>query len=45
MTPPSLGIVADDPSGAAECAAHSLLRVSLSTVVLYLGPAGNVRGA
>ena len=39
MTPPSLGIVADDLSGAAECASHALLRVSRSTVVLSPGPA------
>lgn len=30
----SLGIVADDLSGAAECASHALLRVSRSTVAL-----------
>ena len=30
----ALGIVADDLSGAAECASHALMRVSRSTVVL-----------
>ena len=34
MTAPSLGIVADDLSGAAECASHALMRVSRSIVVL-----------
>ncbi|WP_231372219.1 four-carbon acid sugar kinase family protein [Terracoccus sp. 273MFTsu3.1] len=34
MTALALGIVADDLSGAAECAAHALVRVSRSTVVL-----------
>ena len=35
MSPMQLGIVADDLSGAAECAAHALLRVSRSSVVLH----------
>ncbi len=30
----SLGIIADDLSGAAECASHALLRVSRSSVAL-----------
>ena len=34
MTEPTLGIIADDLSGAAECASHVLVRVSRSTVVL-----------
>ena len=34
MTEPLLGIVADDLSGAAECASHALLRVPRSRVVL-----------
>ncbi len=34
MGTPSLGVVADDLSGAAECASHALLRVSRSAVVL-----------
>ena len=34
MTAPSLGIVADDLSGAAECASHAFVRVSRSVVVL-----------
>ena len=34
MTAPSLGIIADDLSGAAECASHALVRVSRSIVVL-----------
>ena len=34
MTEPILGIIADDLSGAAECASHVLVRVSRSTVVL-----------
>src|SRR6478752_5550113 len=39
MTAPSLGIVADDLSGAAECASHALVRVSRSIVVLAGGHA------
>ena len=38
MSPMQLGIVADDLSGAAECAAHALLRVSRSSVVLHGRP-------
>ncbi|MBW8731004.1 MAG: hypothetical protein JF622_08455 [Terrabacter sp.] len=34
MTALALGVVADDLSGAAECASHALVRVSRSTVVL-----------
>jgi len=34
MTALALGIVADDLSGAAECAAHALVRVSRSIVSL-----------
>src|SRR5689334_2714089 len=34
MTTLTLAVVADDLSGAAECASHALLRVSRSTVVL-----------
>lgn len=34
MTGPALGIVADDLSGAAECASHALVRVSRSIVLL-----------
>ncbi|GAA2497307.1 four-carbon acid sugar kinase family protein [Terrabacter carboxydivorans] len=39
MTDPALGIVADDLSGAAECAVHALMRVSRSTVLLVGDPA------
>ncbi|MFM6851672.1 MAG: four-carbon acid sugar kinase family protein [Terrabacter sp.] len=49
MTRLSLAIVADDLSGAAECASHALLRVSRSTVALVpapspatIGPRGHV---
>jgi 4-hydroxythreonine-4-phosphate dehydrogenase len=46
MSARSLGIVADDLSGAAECASHALLRVSRSEVVLtggsVVGEAGGV---
>ncbi|WP_256796126.1 four-carbon acid sugar kinase family protein [Terrabacter sp. Ter38] len=38
MTALALGIVADDLSGAAECASHALVRVSRSTVVLSSSP-------
>ena len=38
MSPMQLAIVADDLSGAAECAAHALLRVSRSSVVLHGRP-------
>src|SRR6478736_10120807 len=46
MEPLSLGIVADDLSGAAECASHALLRVSRSTVALSTScatPPGSAR--
>ena len=36
----ALGIVADDLSGAAECASHALVRVSRSTVVLSASSSG-----
>lgn len=44
----ALGIVADDLSGAAECASHALMRVSRSTVVLSassspIAPASGLR--
>lgn len=39
-TPPELAVVADDLSGAAECAAHGLLRVSRSIPLRLLSPAG-----
>jgi uncharacterized protein YgbK (DUF1537 family) len=38
VSPMQLAIVADDLSGAAECAAHALLRVSRSSVVLHGRP-------
>ena len=41
----SLGIVADDLSGAAECASHALLRVSRSTVASPPVPTPLVRTA
>ncbi len=45
----ALGIVADDLSGAAECAAHALMRVSRSSVVrsprLHSGPRADHAGA
>ena len=43
MSALQLGIVADDLSGAAECAAHALMRVSRSTVVLGLACPSHVR--
>lgn len=36
MSGPVLGIVADDLSGSAECAAHALMRVSRSRVILSI---------
>ncbi|WP_076261690.1 four-carbon acid sugar kinase family protein [Intrasporangium flavum] len=39
QTTPELAVVADDLSGAAECAAHGLLRVSRSVALQLLSPA------
>jgi 4-hydroxythreonine-4-phosphate dehydrogenase len=45
MAARSLGIVADDLTGAAECASHALLRVSRSEIVLADPSAGGGAGA
>lgn len=45
MAARSLGIVADDLTGAAECASHVLLRVSRSEIVLADPSAGGGAGA